>query len=1081
LTQNRPWHTFVFLCLALSSIARTDAKSAEKSATPDFSQEPFVIESLKTMCRFEADGTGAKRVEAKVRIQSEAAVQQFGQLVLSYNSDFEKLTITGRVVKADGSTVAFPADAVQDMSSPVSQMAPMYSDVRQKHLIVPSLRPGDLLEYEMQFELFAAMAPNQFWTSYDFNETFIVRDEELRIDVPASKYVNVKTRDEYKPEISEKDGRRIYSWTASHLERNDDDRKDKKRRKPAKDEDKFPAVQVSTFKNWDEVGAWYAMLEKDRMAPSDAIRAKTAELTKGLADDTTKLEALYTYVAQTYRYVSLSFGVGRYQPHPAANIFTNQYGDCKDKHTLLASMIDAAGLHAYAALTSASRKVDVSFPSPSQFDHMITYIPGGPQPIWLDTTSEVAPFRLLVPTIRGKDALVVAVGGRSEIKKIPEEPAIPNFEGNYIEATINDLGTLDADVHLSFRGDVEVAGRLAVRAIPQAQYKDYIQYIANAAGLNGEVSNIRFSDIADTKKQLDYRFHITKLNYFNRFEKEPKLEFPLGRTDVADPGEPEGDKPIDLGTGRFEYRVKLRVPKQFEVHLPLPVKLDRDFGHYESKYSLDGVTLTGEREFETKLAKLPAARLSEFQAFRRTVMADIGQKVAIDVSKAPGAQEAAEVNVEETLQSAYSAYHNGQYQASIDLIERVLKKEPKHKSAYNDLGRAYRALQKYEEAETALKKAIEIDPYSPYAYNNLGLVYWNQQRYAEGEKAFQKQIEVNPLDEWAHANLGEMLNAEKKFAEAEPELEKAIAIAPDRPGILMALGSAQLNLGKAEKAKEYFTRAVNLAPSPVTWNNVAYTFAEHKTNLDLAQQYAESAVATVAAQLRNVQLTDLKIQHLGQVSFLASCWDTLGWVHFQKGNLPIAEKYLLAAWKLSQNATVGDHLGQFYELKGQRERAIELYSMALAASHPEPETKPRLAKLVGDSKVDSYVDHHRAQLSRERSFAVPEVKSEGTAEFYIELSPNAKVEDVRYISGSNKLKELGTSLKNIDFKTEFPDERDTRIVRRGILSCSGLAREESPVLQHATKKTVKPESAKTSPAGPCTFVLLTPDSIRDVN
>jgi tetratricopeptide (TPR) repeat protein/transglutaminase-like putative cysteine protease len=1080
LKQSRHWYALILLFLALSSGAKAAAQPAEKPATPEFSQEPFLIESLKSVYRFEADGTGSRRVETKVRVQSEAAVQQLGQLVVSYDADFEKVAITGRVVKPDGSTVPFPADAVQDMSSPVSQIAPMYSDVRQKHIIVPSLRPGDLLEYEMQFELFAAMAPNQFWTTYDFDKTYIVRDEELRIDVPASKYVNVKTHDEFKPEVSEKEGRRIYSWTTSHLERDDDRTKDKKR-KPAKDEDEFPAVQVSTFKTWDEVGAWYAMLEKERLAPNAAIRIKTAELTKGLADDSAKLEALYTYVAQAYRYVSLSFGVGRYQPHAAAEIFTNQYGDCKDKHTLLASMIDAAGLHAYAALTSALHKVDAGFPSPSQFDHMITYVSGETQPIWLDTTPELAPFRLLGPTIRGKDALVVGVGGKSEILKIPEQPAVPSFQRLSIEGTLNDLGTLEADVHLSFRGDLEVAERIAVRAISQANYKDFAEYLANAAGLQGEVSHVSFSDIANTKTPLDCTFHLTKLNYFNRFEREPKLDFPMGKLDVADPEEPEDDKPIDIDTAHFEYRLKLQISPQFEVHLPLPVKLERDFGRYESQYSLQGATLAGQRELELKLRKIPAARLSEFQAFRRTVMADIDQKVAVKVSETAAGEEAADVNVEELLQSAYSALDNGQYQASIDLIERALKKEPKHKSAYNDLGRAYRALGKYQEAETALKEAIEIDPYSPYAYTNLGLVYWNQDRYAEGEKAFQKQIEVNPLDKWAHAYLGAMLNHEKRFAEAEPELEKAIAITPDAPDTLMALGTAQLNLGKAEKAQECFARVVALAPFPPIWNDIAYALAEHKTNLDLAQQYAESAVTTIATQLRNVQLNDLKMQHLVLVVLLGSCWDTLGWVHFQKGNLPVAEKYLSAAWNLRQNATVGDHLGQLYERKGELEKAIELYSLALAASHPGPETRPRLAKLVGDSKVDAYVDAHRAQLSKERSFAVPLVRSEGTAEFYVELAPGAKVEDVRYIDGSDAMKELGTSLKKIDFKAEFPDETDTRIVRRGILSCSSLAQEAPPVLRHATKETPKPEPAKPSPAGPCTFVLLTPESIRSVN
>ncbi|HVZ17638.1 MAG TPA: DUF3857 domain-containing protein, partial [Terriglobales bacterium] len=310
-----------FLYFSFTAFAQTAAPpAAEKPSTPDFSQEPFIVQSVKTTFRFQADGTAMRRSETRVLLQSEAAVQKLGQLAFNYNSDFEKLVITGRVVKADGTKVEIPESAIQDMSSQVSRVAPMYSDVRQKHVIVPSLRPGDTLEYEIEYDQFAAMAPNQFWNSYDFNTNYIVRDEELRVDVPANKFVNVKFRNDYKPKITEEGGRKIYTWKTSHLQR-EDTSPEALNKKRKKEQDQVAAVQVSTFKTWNDVGAWYLSLEKDRLEPSDAIRAKTAELIKGLNTDSEKLEALYTYVAQTYRYVSLSFGIGRYQPHAANDIF----------------------------------------------------------------------------------------------------------------------------------------------------------------------------------------------------------------------------------------------------------------------------------------------------------------------------------------------------------------------------------------------------------------------------------------------------------------------------------------------------------------------------------------------------------------------------------------------------------------------------------------------------------------------------------------------------------------------------------------------------------------------------------------
>ena len=145
---------------------------------------------------------------------------------------------------------------------------------------------------------------------------------------------------------------------------------------------------MTTFKSWDEVGQWYASLQRDRITPDDKIRAKVLEQAKGLNGDLEKVEALYNYVAKNFRYVSLSFGQGRYQPHPATEVFANQYGDCKDKHTLLSSMLAATGVRAYPALINSSRKLDPDLPSPAQFDHVITAIQLGKETLWVDTTAE---------------------------------------------------------------------------------------------------------------------------------------------------------------------------------------------------------------------------------------------------------------------------------------------------------------------------------------------------------------------------------------------------------------------------------------------------------------------------------------------------------------------------------------------------------------------------------------------------------------------------------------------------------------------------------------------------------------------
>src|SRR5579862_135036 len=405
------------------------AKNAAKS--PAYAEESFVIEQMHSHYRFETDGTGRKETTARIRVQSEAGVQQWGQIQEGYNSANERVEIPYvRVLKEDGTVVKAGDDAVQDLSAPVEHDAPVYTDYRQKHITVPGLRPGEVLEYDMVTVIHTPLAAGQFWADYEFDNSNISLDETLDVDVPAGRSLKLKCKPGKDPKITEANGRRVYHWSSSHLEREDDSAKarDKKKKKHRPDEDR-PDIQLTTFESWEQVGRWYANLEKDRRAPSPEVRAKAQELTKGMSGDLEKTEALYDFVAKNFRYVSLSLGVGRYQPHHASDVLHDQYGDCKDKHTLLASLLEAEGLHASSVLINSSRKLDPDVPSPSQFDHVITMLPLGKEKeeVWMDTTSEVAPFRLLAYSLRNKLALVdrksvvegksVDLGGRRIIKK----------------------------------------------------------------------------------------------------------------------------------------------------------------------------------------------------------------------------------------------------------------------------------------------------------------------------------------------------------------------------------------------------------------------------------------------------------------------------------------------------------------------------------------------------------------------------------------------------------------------------------------------------------------------------------------
>src|SRR3954468_13790969 len=177
-----------------SSSAQSQPATAEKHAAGpeapkpeanghDYSQESFVIEKMHSRYRFEADGTGRKETVARIRVQSEAGVQQWGQLQEGYNSANEKVEIPYvRVLKEDGTVVKAGDDAVQDLSAPIAREAPVYTDYLQKHITVPGLRPGEILEYDMVTVIHTPLAAGQFWADYEFDKNNIDLDESLDVD-----------------------------------------------------------------------------------------------------------------------------------------------------------------------------------------------------------------------------------------------------------------------------------------------------------------------------------------------------------------------------------------------------------------------------------------------------------------------------------------------------------------------------------------------------------------------------------------------------------------------------------------------------------------------------------------------------------------------------------------------------------------------------------------------------------------------------------------------------------------------------------------------------------------------------------
>jgi hypothetical protein len=128
------------------------------------------------------------------------------------------------------------------------------------------------------------------------------------------------------------------------------------------------------FPDWNAVGRWYEGLAKGRDAATPAIQAAVKDLlaTAG-PQPLDRIRAVSLFVRDRVRYVAREVGIGGYQPHFASQVFSELYGDCKDKGTLLRAALAAAGFVSYPLIIHASNPYTVSadVPALDSFNHFV--------------------------------------------------------------------------------------------------------------------------------------------------------------------------------------------------------------------------------------------------------------------------------------------------------------------------------------------------------------------------------------------------------------------------------------------------------------------------------------------------------------------------------------------------------------------------------------------------------------------------------------------------------------------------------------------------------------------------------------
>ena len=1047
----------LLLVVSVSAQAPPDTKPA-KDHPSSFPTEPFVVEFLQTKVRFESDGTGSRELVARIHIQSEASLRDLGLLVFSYLRSAETLDVLYvRSRKPDGTVIVTPLTDVQDLDSDITRTAPMYTDQREKHIAVKSFSVGDTLEYDVRWTVVHAISPGNFWFSDNFLRDGIVEDEQIEINVPKTPPATLSSPS-FAP-VSKDDGaRRIYTFRWSHLEHDPPSQEAdwEKSLRPAKP----PDIQLSSFGSWDDVGKWFSALEKPQVKDTPEIRAKAEELTRGKTSDLEKLRAIYDYVSTRFRYISISLGAGRYAPHSSAEVLANQYGDCKDKHTLFAALLQAVGLKAYPALVSSTFQSDPSFATPDLFDHVITAIPRGDSFLYLDTTPEVAPFGFLSAQVQDKFVLVIPDIGQARLLKTSADSIFPSVQKFQIDASIDEKGTLDGKARLESRGEAELIQRQAFIRKARRQWQELVQDISGGMGFAGTVSDVSVAQPDATENPFWFSYSYHRPNFPDWENRRVALALPFFGLPPLTEQQASSKKPLPLGSlGDITFTAKITLPNGYTPELPSAVEIKRDFADYTASYSFEGGALRATRKFVTHLKEIPATERPAYASFVKSMQEDQGRY--IPVAGPGGAAAAHSINPEAQrfLEQGRSAMMNGDLRSATSFLERAAELDPKWSDAWTLLGSARLMQHQTDTGLDALRKATTLAPTNSRAYKALGFALMSLHRDADAMQVWRDLLKVVPDDRDAPANLGNLLFSAEKYEEARGVYETAVERNPESASLYLQLGRTYLRLDDEQKSTDLFQKAMKLQPGPEMLNSVAYELADTKHRLPDALQYASQAVKQTEDDTAHVRLDSLDVTDFRRMSALAAEWDTLGWVKVRMGDFESAGKYLEAAWYLMQSAVIGEHLAEAYEKLGKNLQAWHTYLMAYTAMGQSTDSKLRaklsseyakpIPKILMKSGTPAK-PFDQTDLMSMRTIALPKVGNFSggykSAEIVVAFTRGPKVEEVRFLSGAQELRSATAQIAAGKFTVSFPDDAPTKILRKGVLSCSQIVKECTFVL-----------------------------------
>lgn len=502
--------------------------------------------------------------------------KSFGEIEIGYDSTDEKVELDfARTIKPDGEVIKVGDKHIRDVSKYLN--FPLYSNARAMIISMPEVAVGSIIEYKVKIYQSRLVNKKDFYTAYTVQESEPIIQEKFTLSFPEERKASLlMLNEEYNyfkaklaPRISEKDGKKIYSWEF----RNIPEIIPEPNMPPASET--VTSFLLSSFSSWDEIYKWWWDLAKDKILASSDIKQKVSQLVKDKAADRQKAEAIYDWCIQNIRYVAVEYGEAGHEPHKAEDIFRNKYGDCKDQSVLLITMLKEAGLDAFPVLigTKGVFKLDDKFPS-LFFNHAIVALKINNEVIFLDPTAETVTFGDLPNDDQDRKVFVFFKEG-GKILKTPLMSANQNRTESKTKITIKKDESIEARREVATYGLFNSVQRYWLKYTMPILIEETLREKANSFSPGAELIDYKIDNPEDQQKPVKLIYNFKGPEYLTKAG-QARIIPNLGSVDLSYVSKEKRTYPVDLGM--LSERVDIAefgLPSNFKIRF-MPESKIRD-------------------------------------------------------------------------------------------------------------------------------------------------------------------------------------------------------------------------------------------------------------------------------------------------------------------------------------------------------------------------------------------------------------------------------------------------------------------------------------------------------------------------